>query len=111
MQCTAEVRRVVGLVGVQLGRALPRTARSSSWANDRWDDIDEREQLGGIVRVGGGETDGQRDAIPIDGEVVLGARLAAVCGVRTGLLAPLLARTVRLSTLARLQSMAASSPS
>jgi hypothetical protein len=49
--------------------------------------------------------------VAIDDQVVLGAGLAAIDRVRAGLLAPLLARTLRLSTLARDQSMAASSPS
>jgi hypothetical protein len=63
------------------------------------------------VGVGRGEVDRQRDAVPIHHQVVLGARLPSVHGVRPGLLAPFLARTLRLSTLARDQSMAAPSPS
>jgi hypothetical protein len=63
------------------------------------------------VRVGGRQPDCERDAVAVDDQVVLGAGLAPVDRVRTGLIAPLLARTLSVSTLARDQSMAASSPS
>ena len=79
---TAQVRGVVGLVGVQLGRALARTTRLPSWADDRRDGVDEREQLRRVVGVGRREADGQRDAVAIHHQVVLGARLAAVDRVR-----------------------------
>ncbi len=65
---TAEVRGVVGLVGVQPGRALPGTTGPSARPDDRGDGVDR---------------------------------------IPSRLLAPLLARTLRLSTLARLQSVAA----
>ncbi len=61
--------------------------------------------------VGGREADGQRKAVAIDDHEVLRAGLTAIRGVGPGLLAPLLARTLMLSRLDRLQSMAASSPS
>jgi hypothetical protein len=63
------------------------------------------------VGVGGREPHGQRNALPIHHEVVFGAELAAVDRVRPRLFAPLFARTLKLSRLDRLQSMAASSPS
>jgi hypothetical protein len=63
------------------------------------------------VGVGGREVDRERDAIPVDDEVVLGAGLAAVNRVGAGLLTPLFARTLTLSTLALDQAMLASSPS
>jgi hypothetical protein len=75
------------------------------------DRVDQREQLGRVVGVGRRETDRQREAVAVDDQVVLRAELAAVDRVAPGLLAPLLARTLTLSTLARLQSMPASSPS
>jgi hypothetical protein len=62
------------------------------------------------VGIGGRDADGQRDAVAIHHQVELGARFAPVNRVRPGLLTPLLARTLKLSRLARLQSMAASSP-
>jgi hypothetical protein len=63
------------------------------------------------VGVGSRKADSERDTASIDDQVVLGTGLATVGRVRPALLAPLLARTLRLSRLARLQSIAASSPS
>jgi hypothetical protein len=63
------------------------------------------------VDVGGREVHGQWDAVPVDDEVVLGAGLTAVGRVGAGLLTPLFARTLTLSTLALDQAMLASSPS
>ena len=57
------------------------------------------------------EQEGERDAARGHDHVALGAGLAAIRRVGAGLLAPLLARTLSESTLARLQSLAASSPS
>jgi hypothetical protein len=54
--------------------------------------------------------DGERDAIAIHYEMEFGARLPSVGRVAPGRFAPLLARTLKLSRLARLQSIAASSP-
>jgi hypothetical protein len=95
---------------VQLGGALPGPTWSAAWPDDRRDGVDEREQLRRVVGVGRGEADGEWDAIAVDDEVVLGAGLASINWVRAGLLAPLLARTLRLSRLARDQSIAAASP-
>ena len=44
-------------------RALAGSARLASWADDGWDGIDEREQLRRVVRVGGREPHGERDAV------------------------------------------------
>jgi hypothetical protein len=57
--------------------------------------------------IGGREPNGQRDASAVDDEVVLGPGLAPIRRVRAGLLGPLLASTLRLSTLAQLHAMAA----
>jgi hypothetical protein len=86
----AKFRGVVGLVGVQVGRALARTPRPPARADDRWDRVEEWEPLRRIVSVGGREPDGEGDAVAIDDQVVvvLGPRFAAVSGVEAGLLAP-----------------------
>jgi hypothetical protein len=102
---------IVRLVAMQLGRALARPSRLPTRADDRWDGINEREELDRVVGVGRRGTYGRRDAVPIHHEVVLGSPFAAVDRVRPRLLAPLLARTLSESTLARLQSIAASPPS
>ena len=96
---------------MELGRALPRTTGLPSRADDRRDGVDEREQLRCVVRVGSSKPNGQRDAVAVDGEMVLRSGLAAVDGIRADLLAPLLPRTLTESTLEWLQSMDASSPS
>lgn len=85
-------------------------ARSSARTDDGWDRVDFREERGRGAGVGRRKSDHQGDAVPID-EVVLGAEFAAVGRFGTGLFAPLLARTLTLSRLARLQSIAATSPS
>ncbi len=110
-QGTPQGRGVVRLVGVELGRALPGPPRPPARADDRRDGVDEGEQLGRVVGVGGREPDGQGNAVPVDDQVVLGAGLAAVGRVAAGQFAPLFARTLSESTLARDQSMVASSPS
>ena len=102
---------VVGLVGVELGRALPRTTRLAPRAGDGGNGINEPDELGRIVDIGRQEEDGQRETIAIHHQVVLGTRLATVGRIGAGLFAPLLAPMLRLSRLARLQSTAASSPS
>ncbi len=110
-QSPAQRRGIVGLVRVQLGRALPWPPRLPAPTDDRRDGVDQRHQLGRIVGVGGREADGQGDAVPVDDQVVLGTGFAPIDRVRPGLLAPLLARTLMLSRLARDQSMAPASPS
>jgi hypothetical protein len=61
------------------------------------------------VHIGGGELHRQRQTLPIDQHVLLAALLAAV-GFGPVCSPPRLARTLLLSTLARLQSMASKSP-
>jgi hypothetical protein len=92
-------RVVVPLVAMQLGRALagrPRGPLTGGTASTTAGII--------AVGVGGRQPCGQRDAAPVDQQVVLGAGLAAVCRVRAGQAAPRLARTLKLSRLARNQS-------
>ena len=97
------VCKVVALVGVQLGRAAPWPARTLA---DRRHGIDQRLQQLAVVPVGWRDLQGEGDAIGIDEDVTLGARLAAIRRVRAGLLAPLFAGTLALSTAARSQLMA-----
>jgi hypothetical protein len=108
---TPEGQGIVGLVSVQLGRTFARPTRLASWTDDCRNGVDEGKQLGRVMGIGGRKPDGERDAVLVDDKVVFGARLAAVRRVRPRLLAPLLARTLRLSTLALGQATAASSPS
>src|SRR5690242_17187617 len=72
---------VVGLVGVQLRRA---PAGPASRLADRRHGVERLLEHGAVVDVGGREQDRERDALPVDHEVALGARLAAVGRVRPG---------------------------
>ena len=106
----AQGRGVVGLIGVQRSRTLTGPTWFSSWSDDRRDRVNIGQELGRVVSVGRREAHGQGDAIAVDDQMVFGAELATVDRVRPGLLAPLLARTLSESTLARFQSRAAASP-
>jgi hypothetical protein len=64
-----------------------------------------------VVDVRGCEADGQRDAAMIHDQVPFAAGFAAVGGVGTRVLAPLLAGTRAASTLVRLQSIWPAAPS
>ncbi len=67
--------RPIGTVGEQL---LWSFARTTEFAAHRWDLVDERDQLGDVVAVGGGQRDRQRDSFAAGDQMVLGARSSAV---------------------------------
>jgi hypothetical protein len=100
--------RIVRLVGMEFGRALPGPARFPPRADDGRDGVDQGQQLGRIVGVGRRQADGTWDTIAIDDQVVLGTRFPAVGRVGPRLDAPLFARMLTESTLALVQSIAAS---
>lgn len=81
------VGEIVPLVGVQFGGA---TAWSAGALADGRHGIDQRLQELAVVPVGGGDGQGEWNAVGIDEDMTLGTRLAAVCRVRPGLLAPFL---------------------
>lgn len=80
------------------------SARSPGAALDRWDAVEQRLELGDVVAVGAGQHPGERDAVGVDEEVVLGARTAPVDRARARRGAPFLACTWLESAIARLQS-------
>jgi hypothetical protein len=101
---------IVALIGVQLGGPGP-------WATvgalDRLDGLDQLLEDERVVDVGCGEPDCQRDALPVDHNMALRARFAAIRRVRADLLvrpAPPLAGTLEPSRLARDQSIWSASP-
>ena len=96
---------------MELGRTLARSSWSAARPDDRRDGVDEWYQVRGIVVVGGREADGEGNAVTIHNEVILRSQLAPVNRVTAGEFAPLLARTLSESTLARDQSTVALSPS
>ena len=99
---------VVGLVGVQLARSSARPPRAPP---DRRHGVERRLQQAAVVDVGPAQGKGERDAVRVDENVTLAARLGPVGRVRAGEFAPLLAATAALSSEHRPQSMALALPS
>jgi hypothetical protein len=93
--------KVVAAVGDQHHRSLPGPA---TFAPHRRDCIHQRQQLGHVVGVGGGQADRERDAGGIADQVVLAARACAVDRACAGRVPPLRARTCEASITARDQS-------
>ena len=92
---------VVGLVGVELVRALARTSTTVAHA---WHGIQGGCQHHTVVPVGRAQPHPERGALPVDHKMALRARFAAIRGVRAGFCTPLFAATAALSRDARLQS-------
>lgn len=101
-QVLAAAVEVVALVGVELFWPLAGTATPLA---NRVERIDHRGQRHAVVPVGPGQDDGERQALSVDHDVPLGARLAAISRVRADRVAPLFAGTEEASTLARDQSI------
>ena len=101
-------REVVGLVGMQLLRALARapTRRLA----DRLDGIHGLLQDLGVVDVLSSVYHTERDAFPVDHNVALGALFALLRRVLAGLLAPPGAATLAESKEALSQSIWSASP-
>jgi hypothetical protein len=97
---------IIGLVGMQLVRAAPRSAALS---RHEWDGVEQFLERFAVVGVGPGQQEGERDAATVGDEVTLGARLASVRRVRARPGSPFLAAMDALSTQARLQSMRSAS--
>jgi hypothetical protein len=79
---------VVAAVGKQPLRPSPRAAASPAHCRDA---LEQLEQLGDVVAVGGGQRPGERDAASVDEQVVLASAPAAVDRARAGLGAPFFA--------------------
>lgn len=71
--------------------------RSSQWspalATHRWDRLDEREQLGDVMAFGADQQAGERYAVGVGDQVMLGTGLAPIDRTRPGLGAPKSARS------------------
>ena len=92
---------VVGLVGVELVRALARTSTTVAHA---WHGIQSGCQHHAVVPVGRAQAHPERGALAVDHKMALRARFSAIRRVRAGLGTPLFAATAALSRDARLQS-------
>jgi hypothetical protein len=99
---------VVGLVRVELARALARPAPPMAHA---WDGVQRRGQHHAVVAIGRAQAHPEGRAPAVDHKVALRARFAAIRRVRAGLGTPRLAATAALSSEARLQSRCPASAS
>jgi hypothetical protein len=100
-------RAVIRLVRVDFVRALAGPAPRPLGGPDAVDQCLEDARIGAIGRR---EQDGKRETLPVDDNMALAARFAAIRRIRPGFFAPLLAGAKALSTLARRQSMVSASP-
>jgi hypothetical protein len=101
LQCLAVGTTIVSTIGLNgLGLFQRPPALSSNWV----DAIDQGQQLRDVMPVGLGQNDVDRDALRIDEEVVLAARLTAIGWVRSTFFPPCTARTDELSATAREKS-------
>ena len=79
---------VVAAVGEQ---RLRSTTRPTATTAHRWDAVEQFEQLGDVVAVGGRHCPGERQAAAIYEEVMLAAAPAAIDRAGAGLCAPFFA--------------------
>jgi hypothetical protein len=101
----AELSAVDVVVIAAVGEQLPRSpARPPASTADRWDGLDERDELGDVVAVAAGQADRQRDAAGVADQVVLGAGPAAVDRGGADVAPPLRARMWEPSTAHRSRS-------
>lgn len=107
-ECAATARNVVGLVGMQLVRAFAAVAVG---LRDGGNGIKHLLKDRRLVLVGWGRELGQRPPAPFGQNMPFGARFAAVSGVGTDEVAPLLAGMLAQSSEARLQSIWPTAPS
>jgi hypothetical protein len=105
------LRGVVRLVGMELGRSLPRPPRPAAWADDRRDGVDDGLQKLRVVDVRGGERTASGIPFRSTTRWYLLPRFPRSTGLGPVSAPPRLARTLTLSRLARDQSIAPSSPS
>src|SRR3990172_10255954 len=79
--------------------------RSAGFPRQMRDCLDQGHQLRDVVAVGLGQDGAQRNALRVDAEMVLAARLAAIGWVRSSFFPPCTARTEELSTTTRDRSI------
>ncbi|GLW59637.1 hypothetical protein Kpho01_76470 [Kitasatospora phosalacinea] len=85
-QQAAVLVEVVAPVCVQ---APGLAAGASPQSPDRRDGVQQWQELGDVVPVAAGERDGERDSVPVDDQVVLGAGAGAVDGRGADVIPPL----------------------
>ncbi len=77
-QCSPMPLGVVSAIGVDHARPLNRVAAQAA---NRWYRVDQRQQLRNIVDVRASQDRGQRCAVGVGDDVVLGAGSRAISGV------------------------------
>ncbi len=93
---------VVTAIGVDDARPLNRVAAQAA---NRWNRVDQRQQLHNIVDVRASQDRGERCAVGVGDDVVLGAGSRAISGVRASFWPAPTARTDDESTAAREKSI------
>jgi hypothetical protein len=73
----------LGVVAAVGEERVGAAAWSSALATQRWDRLDERQQLGDVGAVGAGEQAGEGDTVGVGDQVMLGASLARIPVVST----------------------------
>lgn len=106
-QCCTTEAEIVRLICMQLLWSL---ARSPAPPRDRRDRIEHRHEQLRVLPVRSTHPYGERDALPVDHNMPLRARFAAIRRVRSALFAPFFARMLALSKLARDQSIWSAPP-
>jgi hypothetical protein len=101
MQGVAMRLRIVASVALDQRRLADGPTGTAAERRNR---VDQRQELGNVVAVGGGQQSGQRDAPRLGENVVLRPRLTAIGWVRSSFFPPRSARTEALSTRARVRS-------
>ena len=97
----AAATMIIGFVGVQLVRSAPGTSTPMA---DRRHGIEGGGEHEAVMPIGSAQADPERCACPVDHNMALRARFAAIRRVRAGGSAPFLAAMDEESRLARLQS-------
>src|SRR5262249_42551225 len=106
-QSLALRRCIVGLIGMQLGRPLTRPPVGTF---DRLHSVQGDFHQLAVRDIGPREGNGQRNPLPVDHNMALRARFAAIRWIRAGRWAPRGAGTVAESIAARVQSIWSASP-
>jgi len=103
---TAQPSAVSGTtIGTVALNQIGASARPSHFAAHRWHRCQQRLQLAGVIHVGCGQLDAQRNALGIGEKMMLTARFAAIRRVTPRLKPPKTARTLLESATARDQSI------
>ena len=93
--------RIIAAVALHQVRLAPRPARSTAqWRNA----VDEGQQLGDVVTVGGGQPRRKRNPVAVSENVMFRPRLTAIGWVRSSFFPPRSARMEELSAMARARS-------